>query len=153
MQSVVPMGQYPSTPRKWLQISSLPWLPLMCQGTAGDLDQAAIRVIQVSRNGSFTQQTDLRYLSAFASGIILPGMASICLCVGQVILQLQIQPNISDLGRVPLAALKCIFFFSCCTLAVWDLSSQKRDGTHTPPALESGVLPTGPPGKSLKCLL
>ena len=83
----------------------------MCQGTAGDLDQAAIRVIQVSRNGSFIQQTDLRHLSAFASGIILPGMASICFCVGQVILQLQIQPDISDLGRVPLAALKCIFSF------------------------------------------
>ena len=52
-----------------------------------------------------------------------------------------------------LGSFKMHFFFSCCTLAVWDLSSQKRDGTHTPPALESGVLPTGPPGKSLKCLL
>ena len=155
VESVVPMGQYPSTPRKWLQISSLLWLPLMCQGSAGDLDQAAIRVVQVSRNGSFAQQTHLRYLSTFASGIILPGMVSICFCVEQVTLQLQTQPDISYLGRAPLAALKCIFlfFFPCCTPAMWDLSFQNRGGTHTPPALESGILTTGPLGKSLKWLL
>lgn len=33
-------------------------VPLTCQGTAGDLDNRAVHVLQVSQDGGFAQQTD-----------------------------------------------------------------------------------------------
>jgi hypothetical protein len=68
VQFVVPIGQCPLTPRKWLQISSLPWLSLMCQETEWVMDNGTVHFLQLSQDDDSAQSTEF-YLSAFKSWV------------------------------------------------------------------------------------